>query len=50
VGQFRSAGGLVLLSGRKLGPQIFLPLANSLSQFFPPGFIQPLSRNVAEFK
>jgi hypothetical protein len=26
VGQFRSAGGLVLLSGRKLGPQIFLPL------------------------
>jgi hypothetical protein len=27
VGQFRSAGGLALLSGRKLGPQIFLPLA-----------------------
>jgi hypothetical protein len=26
VGQFRSAGGLVLLSGRKLGPQMFLPL------------------------
>jgi hypothetical protein len=26
VGQFRSAGGLVLLSGGKLGPQIFLPL------------------------
>jgi hypothetical protein len=23
VGQFRSAGGLVLLSGGKLGPQIF---------------------------
>jgi hypothetical protein len=26
VGLFRSAGGLVLLSGRKLGPQMFLPL------------------------
>jgi hypothetical protein len=26
VGLFRSAGGLVLLGGRKLGPQIFLPL------------------------
>jgi hypothetical protein len=26
VGQFRSAGGLVLPSGRKLGPQMFLPL------------------------
>jgi hypothetical protein len=26
VGQFRSADGLVLLSGGKLGPQIFLPL------------------------
>jgi hypothetical protein len=26
VGQFRTAGGLVLLSGRELGPQIFLPL------------------------
>jgi len=24
--QFGSAGGLVLLSGKKLGPQIFLPL------------------------
>jgi hypothetical protein len=31
VGQFRTAGGLVLLSGRKLGPQIFLPLANDMS-------------------
>jgi hypothetical protein len=28
VGQFRSAGGLVLLSGGKLGPQIFPPLAS----------------------
>jgi hypothetical protein len=28
VGQFRSAGGLVLLSGRKLGPQI--PAARTL--------------------
>jgi flavin-binding protein dodecin len=27
VGQFRSAGGLVLLSGRILGAQIFLPVA-----------------------
>ena len=26
VGQFRTAGGLVLPSGRKLGPQMFLPL------------------------
>ena len=26
VGLFRSAGGLVLLSGGKLGPQIFPPL------------------------
>jgi hypothetical protein len=26
VGQFRTAGGLVLLSGRTLGPQMFLPL------------------------
>jgi hypothetical protein len=30
VGQFRSADGLVLLSGRSLGPQMYLPLANSL--------------------
>jgi hypothetical protein len=29
VGQFGSAGGLVLLSGRMLGPQIFLPLVRS---------------------
>jgi hypothetical protein len=28
VGQFRTAGGLVLLSGRALGPQMFLPLAS----------------------
>jgi hypothetical protein len=27
MGQFRTAGGLVLLSGRTLGPQMFLPLA-----------------------
>ena len=27
MGQFRTADGLVLLSGRMLGPQIFLPLA-----------------------
>ena len=27
VGQFRSAGGLVLLSGGALGPRMFLPLA-----------------------
>jgi hypothetical protein len=26
VGQFRTAGGLDLLSGRTLGPQMFLPL------------------------
>ena len=31
MGQFRSAGGLVLLSGRTLGPQMCLPLANSRS-------------------
>jgi hypothetical protein len=27
AGQFRSAGGFVLLSGRKLGPKDFLPLS-----------------------
>jgi hypothetical protein len=32
VGLFRSAGGLVLLSGGKLGPQIFLPLVRGLSR------------------
>ena len=31
MGQFRLAGGLVLLSGGKLGPQIFLPLARGIN-------------------
>jgi hypothetical protein len=33
VGQFRSAGGLVLLSGRILGAQIFLPVAYQAKMF-----------------
>jgi hypothetical protein len=35
VGQFRSAGGLVLLSGRKLGPKDFLPLTDFVKLDFP---------------
>jgi hypothetical protein len=35
VGLFCSAGSLVLLSGGKLGPQIFLPLVPALGGFSP---------------
>jgi hypothetical protein len=31
AGQFHSAGGLVLLSGRPLGPQMSLPLARGIN-------------------
>jgi hypothetical protein len=34
VGLFRSAGGLVLLSGGKLGPQIFPPLVAPVGVHF----------------